>query len=130
MFNLFHRVFLSPVSIEFLSLIRDNVDLATFFEFFMGGSSVITKMLKSAGNAYVNNERIAGQELAKSLQPTTFLNLYETANQINDVRFKNFANAITYDGSSSNTELLADSPFTFNDIFPFKTIVQNSNNLS
>lgn len=89
-------------------------------------------MLQNAGKAYTNNDRITGEELAKSMQPTSFLNVYETANQINKIenmRFKNLANSITYDGSSS-AELLEEIKLTFNDVLPFKSIVQNSNNLS
>ncbi|KAK8892913.1 hypothetical protein M9Y10_030165 [Tritrichomonas musculus] len=119
--------------IDFLSLLRDNVDVATFLEFFMGGSSVITKMLKSAANAYVGNDGITGADFAKAIQPTSFLNVYETSKEINgikDMRFKNLAKAITFDGSSSKAKLLANDQLTFNDFIPFKSLVENSEDLS
>lgn len=116
--------------IGFFTLFKDNSDIAKFIQFFIGGSSAITEMLTNMGKSF--DKKMTGEQLGKSLKPTSFINVYETSRKVNEIdqfRFKNLANAITYDGSSSSAELLEDK-MTINDIFPFKTIVQNSNELS
>lgn len=81
----------------------------------------IVEMMKSAAQSYVD-ESTTIETVVKSIKPTTFLNFYQTfqnLGKVKSLKISRLADSIAYDNSSMNTN--------FDDVFPIKTIMNNLN---
>lgn len=108
--------------------IKTDCNIASILDSIHEGASVIIQMLHNGANSFVDtNTKI--EEITREIKPTTFIDVYQTAIKISSMdnytmKIKRFADSITYD--SANVVLLSDSKFNFNDVFPFKYFVLNS----
>lgn len=83
--------------------------------------NIIVEMLKNGAKSYVD-ERTTIVTVTKSIQPTSFLNVYQTflkLSEVKNLKISRLVNAICYDEDSSKTNI--------NDVFPIKTIMKNLN---
>lgn len=113
-----------------LDILSQNEEFASLFDLFYDGISVIVKMASNAANAYVNDQMTIGS-LVKEIKPYTFINIYNTASNINKLEsliVKQLCQSIVFDKPSSAN--LLERTLTINDIFPIQLIAQNSKELA
>ncbi|KAK8871849.1 hypothetical protein M9Y10_007593 [Tritrichomonas musculus] len=114
----------------FIKVIKDNGELTSLLNSCYDGIGVIVQMLANAANAY-KDVKTQMAAFVKGAQPTSFLNIYSTAEAVNKLKdgygIKDLIESIKYDGSKAR---LLETKITINDVVPVQTISEKSKDLS
>lgn len=114
----------------FIKVIKDNGELTSLLNSCYDGIGVIVQMLANAANAY-KDVKTQMAAFVKGAQPTSFLNIYSTAEAVNKLKdgygIKDLIKSIKYDGSKAR---LLETKITINDVVPVQTISEKSKDLS
>ena len=105
---------------EAFNIMKNNGKVDSFLYRQLGSSSVILEMIINGANGYVNGNTTM-ETITRSIQPTYFLNIYETfhkLSQLDSLDVLKLTDAISFDTNSSK--------FSINDLFPIKFLVMNS----